>query len=69
MADRAGLMISIGVASRPDYDTARSHRSLKDLALSGDSSGAADELRRHLSRTIAMPHLLAESEVEGGPDR
>jgi DNA-binding GntR family transcriptional regulator len=65
LADRAGLMISVGVASRPDHDTARSHRTLKELALSGDAAAASDELRRHLSRTITTLQLLAESDADG----
>ncbi len=55
MADRAGLMITVGLASRPDdYNTAERHRKLKELAIAGDAAGAADELRRHLSGTISF---------------
>ncbi len=60
LADRAGLMITVGLPSRPDdYNTSRAHRSLKDLAVAGDSAAAADELRRHLSGTIAALHVVA----------
>ncbi|WP_395161593.1 GntR family transcriptional regulator [Ilumatobacter sp.] len=59
LADRAGLMITVGLPSRPDdYDTAAAHRTLKDLALAGDGAAAAAELRRHLSGTIAALHLV-----------
>jgi DNA-binding GntR family transcriptional regulator len=50
LADRAGLMISVGLPSRPaDYDTASAHRTLMELAVAGDARGAADELTRHLA--------------------
>lgn len=53
LADRAGLMITVGLTARPpDYDTAEVHRTLMDLAVAGDAAGAADELRRHLTRTL-----------------
>jgi DNA-binding GntR family transcriptional regulator len=59
LADRAGLMITVGLPGRPSsYDTAEAHRTLKDLAVAGDGSGAADELRRHLSGTITALHLV-----------
>jgi DNA-binding GntR family transcriptional regulator len=62
VADRAGLMISVGVQSRSDdYNTAERHRLLKDLAVSGEAAAAADELRRHLSGSIShLRRLLAE---------
>lgn len=54
LADRAGLMIAVGIQSLPaGYNTAEVHRRLKDLAVAGDAAAAADELRLHLSRTIA----------------
>ncbi len=59
LADRAGLMISIGVPSRPDdYNTAERHRTLKELAISGQADGAADELRRHLTGTNRVLQVL-----------
>ncbi len=59
LADRAGLMITVGLPSRPDdYDTAEAHRTLKDLAIAGDAVEAAAELRRHLSGTITALHLV-----------
>ena len=63
LADRAGLLITVGLPSRPDdYDTAEAHRALKDLAMAGDGEGAAAELHRHLSGTLTALHL-----VVGGP--
>lgn len=70
LADRAGLMIGVGLQSRPDgYNTAHRHRTLKELAVSGDAAGAADELRRHLSGTItALQVLLAsDADINGEP--
>ncbi len=59
LADRAGLMITVGLPSRPDdYDTAEAHRTLKDLAIAGDAVAAAAELRRHLSGTVTALHLV-----------
>lgn len=59
LADRAGLMITVGLPSRPDdYDTAEAHRTLKDLAIAGDAVAAAAELRRHLAGTITALHLV-----------
>lgn len=59
LADRAGLMITVGLPTRPDdYDTAEAHRALKDLAIAGDGAAAAAELRRHLSGTITALHLV-----------
>jgi DNA-binding GntR family transcriptional regulator len=53
LSDRAGLMVTVGLPHRPPgYNTAEAHRTLKELAMVGDSSGAGDELRRHLSRTL-----------------
>lgn len=61
LADRAGLMITVGLPSRPDdYDTAEAHRTLKDLAIAGDAVAAAAELRRHLSGTITALHLVVD---------
>ena len=54
LSDRAGLMMKVSALSRPaTYDLAESHRRLKDLAVSGDAAGAADELTRHLAGTVA----------------
>jgi DNA-binding GntR family transcriptional regulator len=54
LSDRAGLMIAVSLPGRPpNYNTAKAHRKLRDLALAGDAAGAADELARHLDRTIA----------------
>jgi len=62
LADRAGLMITVGLPSRPDdYDAAAAHRTLKDLAVAGDGVAASKELRRHLSGTLAALHLIAGS--------
>lgn len=59
LADRAGLMITVGLPSRPDdYDTAEAHRTLKELAIAGDGVAAAAELRRHLSGTITALRLV-----------
>lgn len=62
MADRAGLMITVSVASRSaDYNTAERHRVLKDLAVSGDANAAGVELRRHLSGSISVLRRLLGS--------
>ena len=54
LSDRAGLMMKVSALSRPaTYNLAESHRHLKDLAISGDAAGAADELTRHLAGTVA----------------
>lgn len=54
LSDRAGLMMKVSALARPDdYDLAEAHRRLKDLAVGGDSAGAAEELTRHLAGTIA----------------
>lgn len=59
LADRAGLMVTVGLPGRPpDYDTARAHRTLMELAVAGDGPGASDELRRHLTRTLAALHSV-----------
>ena len=60
LSDRAGLMMKVSALARPkDYNLAESHRHLKDLAVSGDAAGAAEELTRHLSRTItALESIL-----------
>ena len=55
LSDRAGLMMTIGLPDRPsDYRTAEAHRALKELAIAGDATGAAEELHRHLSTTLAV---------------
>ncbi len=65
MADRAGLLISVGLATRPDgYNTADRHRKLKELAIAGDAGAAADELRRHLSGTIRALQASRGSDTE-----
>ncbi len=62
LADRASLMITVGLPSRPDdYNTAEAHRTLRDLALAGDGAAASDELRRHLRGSIAALHLVVGS--------
>jgi len=59
LSDRAGLMTTIGLPDRPsDYNTAQAHRTLMELAIAGDAPGAAEELRRHLSRTLAALHAV-----------
>lgn len=59
LSDRAGLMMAVSLPGRsPDYDTARAHQRLAELALSGDGAGAADELTRHLGRTIAALNVV-----------
>jgi DNA-binding GntR family transcriptional regulator len=62
LADRAGLMIAISLPGRPaSYDTARAHERLKTLAVTGDSTGAAAELARHLDGTVtALRAVLTE---------
>jgi DNA-binding GntR family transcriptional regulator len=57
LSDRAGLMMTIGLPDRPSgYRTAEAHRTLLELAIAGDASGAAEELRRHLSTTLTALH-------------
>ena len=60
LSDRAGLMMKVSALARPDdYDLAEAHRRLKDLAVGGDPAGAAEELTRHLARTIdALQSIL-----------
>lgn len=59
LSDRAGLMVTVGLPDRPaGYNTAAAHRTLADLALAGDATGAAQELRRHLSTTRAALHMV-----------
>lgn len=54
LADRAGLMISASVEMQaPGYNSADTHQTLKDLAVSGEAEGAATELRRHLRGSIS----------------
>ncbi|MGB8857899.1 MAG: GntR family transcriptional regulator [Ilumatobacteraceae bacterium] len=60
LADRAGLMITVGLPVRPaSYDTAEVHRRLKELAVAGDAQGAAKELARHLGTTLTALHAVA----------
>jgi len=60
LADRSGLMLTVAASEVPDeYNTAEVHRVLKDLAVTGDAEGAADELRKHLSRTVVIIQGLA----------
>ena len=63
LSDRAGLMMKVSALARPaTYNLAESHRRLRDLAVEGDAAGAADELRRHLARTInALESIPARS--------
>ncbi len=63
LADRAGLMIAVGLPGRPSsYSTAEAHRHLKDLAIGGDATLAAQELTRHLDSTIkALQSVLTGS--------
>lgn len=64
LADRAALMVTVGIPGRPaDYDTAEVHRRLMELAVAGDAPGAAEELRRHLSRTLAALHAVRAAQV------
>lgn len=59
LSDRAGLMVTVGLPDRPaGYNTAAAHRTLADLALAGDATGAAQELRRHLSTARAALHMV-----------
>lgn len=59
LSDRAGLMVTVGLPNRPpDYNTATAHRRLMELAVAGDAAGAAEELRRHLSTTLAALHTV-----------
>lgn len=62
LSDRAGLMMKVSALARPDdYNLAEAHRRLKDLAVGGDSAGAAGELTRHLTGTIrALQTILAQ---------
>ena len=63
LSDRAGLMMKVSALARPaSYNLAESHRRLKDLAIGGEASGAAEELTRHLAGTIgALESILARS--------
>ena len=61
LSDRAGLMVTVGLPGRPpEYRTAAAHRRLKELAVTGDAPGAAEELRRHLSRTLTALHAVLD---------
>ena len=60
LADRAGLLIAGGqVGYQVDYDLIASHEPRFRLAMAGDASAAADELRRHLQNTLEMFRDLA----------
>lgn len=63
LSDRAGLMMKVSALARPkDYNLADAHRRLRDLAVAGDAAGAAEELTRHLSRTVnALESILART--------
>ncbi len=51
--------VVVALARPDDYNLAESHRRLKDVAVTGDVDGAADELRQHLSRTVrALESIL-----------
>ncbi len=66
LSDRAGLMLTVGLPKRPaGYNTAEAHRTLMELALAGDATGAADELRRHLSGTLAAFHMALSGPSTG----
>ena len=59
LSDRAGLMVTVGLPDRPPgYNTAEAHRTLMDLVVAGNATGAAEELRRHLSKTLAALHTV-----------
>ena len=59
LSDRAGLMMTIGLPDRPSgYRTAEAHRTLMELAIAGDATVAAAELRRHLATTLAALHTV-----------
>jgi DNA-binding GntR family transcriptional regulator len=59
VSDRAGLMLTVGLPDRPPgYNTAEAHRALMELVIAGNARGAAEELRRHLSRTLAALHKV-----------
>ncbi|CAB4868822.1 unannotated protein [freshwater metagenome] len=59
LSDRSGLMLTVGLPNRPaNYNTAKAHRTLMELAIAGDAAGAAHELRQHLTRTLAALHLV-----------
>jgi DNA-binding GntR family transcriptional regulator len=61
LSDRAGLMMKVSALARPvSYNLAESHRKLKDLSVTGDAAGAAEELTRHIAGTIrALESILA----------
>lgn len=65
LADRAGLLVTVGLPFRPaDYDTAAVHRTLMDLAVAGDGTGAAQELRRHFTATLTALRAVLGGEPE-----
>jgi len=71
LADRARLIITTSwPALDADYDLAEAHRDLADACLDGDATGAAEELRRHLGRTVErLADTLAEQpDVDMGVD-
>lgn len=54
LADRSRLIITTSwPALDPGYDLAEAHRELADACLDGDAAGAAEELGRHLERTVS----------------
>jgi DNA-binding GntR family transcriptional regulator len=66
LSDKAGLMLAISLPGRPpDYNTARAHRRLRDLAIDGHAAASAAELSRHLDGTIAALRtvLIEKGEV------
>lgn len=68
LSDKSGLMLAISLPGRPpDYNTARAHRRLRDLAIEGDAAGAAAELARHLDGTIAALRLVLADDAGPPP--
>ena len=64
LSDRTALMMVIGLETPPpQYDIAKSHRSLFDKAMAGDAIGASDELTRHLKGTLERFNSLRLNEV------
>ena len=67
LSDRAGLMVTIGLPDRPtDYQTSAVHRTLMELAIAGDATGAAEELRRHLTTTLAILQAVLSEKARVG---
>jgi DNA-binding GntR family transcriptional regulator len=68
LADRAGLMVTVGLPARPPaYDTARAHRKLMERAIAGVGPGASEELRRHLTTTLAALHIVLRGSGDDPP--